>query len=244
MSRLAIITGASSGIGAALVQTAPLDVETLIGVSRRPPPRGTHHAADLADPATWPRLLCAITAALQRQPQDAVLLHFAGTIDPPGAVATVAPDAVAQALTLNAVAGPVIATGFLQACAAADVPAVVVLCSSPAASAARPGAAHYCVGKAAQETWTRVAAQEQRAARAAARVLAVVPWGVDTPMVRSAIDAGPELPLGEVLRARAARGELADPLDTAREIWALVQDAEAADVTDVGAVPASTPTQT
>jgi NAD(P)-dependent dehydrogenase (short-subunit alcohol dehydrogenase family) len=237
MSRLAIITGASSGIGAALTRTAPADVGVILGVSRRPPPRGTHHAADLADPATWPPLLDAVGAALRERPAAAMLLHFAGTMEPTGPVAAVAPGAVADALTLNAVAGPFLAGGFLQACAAAGVPATVVLCSSPAAGAPRPGAAPYCAGKAALETWARVAAQEQREAGHAARVLAVVPWGVDTPMVRAAMDAGPELPLGATFRARAARGELADPLHTAREIWALV-DGDAEDVTAVGAVPA------
>jgi NAD(P)-dependent dehydrogenase (short-subunit alcohol dehydrogenase family) len=238
MSRLAIITGASSGIGAALTQTAPPDVDALVGVCRRPPPRGRHHATDLGDPASWAPLLGAIEAAVAQGPSAAVLLHFAGTMEPTGSVVAVTPDDVAGALTLNAVAGPVLGAGFLQACAAAGVPATVVLCSSPAASAARPGAAHYCAGKAALETWARVAAQELQLAGSSARVLAVVPWGVDTPMVRAAMAAGPDLPLAEVFRTRAARGELADPLDTAREIWALV-DGDAEPVTAVGAVPAS-----
>jgi NAD(P)-dependent dehydrogenase (short-subunit alcohol dehydrogenase family) len=236
MSRLVIITGASSGIGAALAQTAPPDVDALIGVSRRPPPRGLHHAADLSDPASWPPLLEAVRAALERRPSGAVLFHFAGTMEPTGAVASVTPRDVAAALTLNAVAGPVLSTGFLQACAVASVPATVVLCSSPAAHGARPGAAHYCAGKAALETWARVAVEEQRLAGGPARVLAVVPWGVDTPMVRAAMDAGPDLPLAEVFRTQAARGELAHPLDTAREIWALV-DGDAEPLTAVGAVP-------
>ncbi len=237
MARLAIITGASSGIGAALTQTAPPDVDAIIGVSRRPPPRGTHHAADLADAASWPPLLRAVQAALARRPSAAALLHFAGTMEPTGHAATNEPDALARALTLNAVAGPVLGAGFLRSCAAAGIPATVVMCSSPAASAARPGAAHYCAGKAALETWARVAAEEQRLAGSPARVLAVVPWGVDTPMVRTAMDAGPDVPLAEVFRARAARGELADPADVAREIWALA-DGDAETVTAVGAIPA------
>jgi NAD(P)-dependent dehydrogenase (short-subunit alcohol dehydrogenase family) len=228
VSRLAVITGASSGIGAALTLSAPADVASLIGVARRPPPRGAHYAADLADPASWPPLLETIAVAVAEGPDAAVLLHFAGTMEPLGRVDAVAP---AAALTLNAVAGPVLAGGFLQACAAASVPATVVLCSSPAASAPRPGAAHYSAGKAALEAWARAAVAEE------ARVLTVIPWGVDTPMVRSAMDAGPELPLGAVFRDRAARGELADPLGVAREIWALVDSDSPAAVTAVGAVP-------
>jgi benzil reductase ((S)-benzoin forming) len=232
MSRLAIVTGASSGIGAALTRTVPPDVCELIGVSRRPPPRGTHHPADLADPRSWPPLLRAVDAALARGPSAALLLHFAGTMEPAGPAAAVAPDAVARALTLNAVAGPVLGSGFLRSCAATGVPATVVMCSSPAASAARPGIAHYCAGKAALEAWVRAAAEEQGPA---ARVLAVVPWGVDTPMVRATMAS--DLPLGELFRARAARGELAQPTDTARQIWALI-DAGPGTVTAVGAVPA------
>jgi benzil reductase ((S)-benzoin forming) len=238
MGRLAIITGASSGIGASLAATAPTDVDGLLGISRRPPSVGGHHAADLADPASWPQAAQRIERALQDRPSAAVLLHFAGVMEPTGPADALAPDALERALTLNAVAGPLLASGFLRACADLDVHATVVLCSSPAASAVRTGIAHYCAGKAALETWARVVAEEQRGRPEPARVVTVVPWGVDTPMVRSAMAAGDDVPLAAAFRTRAAGGELADPDDTAREIWAFVDaDPPTGAVAVVGAVP-------
>jgi NAD(P)-dependent dehydrogenase (short-subunit alcohol dehydrogenase family) len=237
--RWVCITGASSGIGAALARTAPPDVERILAVCRRRPPAGEHHAADLADPATWPALGRRFDAALCDRPSAAVLLHFAGTTDPVGPADAVASAQLRDALMLNAVAGPLLGSQFLAACAAASVPATVVLCSSPAASVARAGVAHYGAGKAALEHWVRAAADEQAGRPRPARVLAVVPWGVDTPMVRAAMEVDEEtLPLAAVFRDRARRGELAEAQSTAREIWSLVDAADPpATVTAVGAVP-------
>ena len=108
---------------------------------------------------------------------------------------------------------------FLDACRRAEVPATIVMCSSPAATSPRAGAAQYCAGKAALEQWTRAVALEQ----SEAVVFSVVPYGVDTPMVRAAMATpADELPLGELFRAAAAADRLARPQDVAREIWALV----------------------
>ena len=59
----------------------------------------------------------------------------------------------------------------------------------------------------------------------AVRALAVVPYAVDTPMVREVIgktEGAP--PIAAILRAAAERGELASADGTAAEIWRLVVD--------------------
>jgi hypothetical protein len=72
------------------------------------------------------------------------------------------------------------------------------------------------------------------------RALAVVPYAVDTPMVRDVIaqtEGAP--PVAAVLREAAERNELASADATAAEIWQLVlEPRESGAVVPVGAVPA------
>jgi benzil reductase ((S)-benzoin forming) len=237
---LAWITGASSGIGEELARQAGAEVET-IAVSRRPSRFGIHLAADLADPASWGQVGRRIEEGLAaRAPRRALLLHCAGTMEPIGPVATVDPAAYEAAVLLNAAAGQVLGAAFLRACAAAAVPATLVLCSSPAASSPRPGAAQYSAGKAALEAWTRAVAAEYEGRPEVARILCVIPHRVDTAMVRGAMEAAAEdLPLGQFFRDSAAAGRLATPAGAARQIWDAVRgDTPSGEPIAVGAVEA------
>ena len=233
------VTGASSGIGAALACEAPPDAH-VVGIARRPPPRGEHLRADLADPVAWSAVGDDIDARLRERPARAVLLHFAGTLEPIGPSAEADVDDYAESVLLNAASGQVLGARFLRACAREEISATVVMCSSPAATIPRAGAAQYCAGKAALEHWVRVVALEGTGRPDASVVFSVVPYGVDTPMVRAAMATPPhELPLGEVFRAAAAADRLARPQDVAREIWALVEAPPApGSSVPVGAVPA------
>lgn len=98
---------------------------------------------------------------------------------------------------------------------------------------------HYSAGKAALEQWTRAVAVEQLTAARPGRVLSVVPYAVDTPMVRAAMEEPAEtLPVGQFFRDAAAAGALADPVTTAREIWGLIDaGVEQGAAIAVGAVP-------
>lgn len=224
MANVIWITGASSGIGAALARTAPPDAR-VIGVSRRPSAAGESVLADLADPLAWTELCRHISEVLDvERPDHAMLLHFAGAASPMGPATAADDDAYRDAVLLNAAAGQVLGTRFLTACKQTDVPATVVMCSSPAATTPRVGMTHYSAGKAALELWTRATALEQALLIRPAAVFCVVPYGVDTPMVRAAMEQPPEdLPLGEIFRSAAAEGRLADPIATAHEIWELIE---------------------
>jgi short-subunit dehydrogenase len=238
MTTVVVITGASSGIGAALARTAPYDAARVIGVSRRVPPCGEHLAADLADPGVWAAVAERVGDAVAGADVDAaVLLHFAGVGTPYGRADGAPLGEYAASVLLNAAAGPVLGTAFLQACRRRGTPATVVMCSSPAAATPMPGMSHYGAGKRALEYWTAAVAAEH--AGGDARVLAVVPFPVDTPRVRDVIEQPPEVqPVAAVLRAAADDGALASAEDTAAEIWRLVvDDGHAGEVVPVGAVP-------
>ena len=85
MSIVVWISGASSGIGAALAASVPYEGARVIGISRRPPAVGEHVEADLSDPASWPRVAQHFADVLARADVgSAVFLHMAGIASPVG----------------------------------------------------------------------------------------------------------------------------------------------------------------
>jgi NAD(P)-dependent dehydrogenase (short-subunit alcohol dehydrogenase family) len=234
------ITGASSGIGAGLAQLAP-EGTRVIGISRRPGANSEHLAADLGDPANWDTVTREIESMLDAErPGKAIFLHFAGVIGPIGPTRSVDLDEYRSSVLLNSASGQVLGAAFIAACAKREIPATVVMCSSPGAHTAHEGIAPYGAGKVAQEHWARAAALALGGNTAQGNIFSVIPWGVDTAMVREAMGSPSEvLPLGEMFRTAAAEDRLADPLDVAREIWGLVSSSETEPgaAIDVGAVP-------
>jgi NAD(P)-dependent dehydrogenase (short-subunit alcohol dehydrogenase family) len=241
MDRTIWITGASSGIGAELIRSVPAGSRA-IGVSRRPSAAGEHFAADLAEPAAWDALTSSFEAVLEADPpQEAMLLHFSGAVGPLGPIAAADPAAYRACVMLNAAAGQVLGGAFIAACARRAIAATIVICSSPGARNPQLGLSAYGSGKAALEQWARAAALDQEDAAVPIKVFSVVPYGVDTEMVKEVMEA-PDLPLGERFRAAAAEGKLASPASVAREVWELIfsDDVAAGDAIDVGAVPGKT----
>lgn len=232
------ISGASSGIGAALAASVPYEGARLIGISRRPPAHGEHVEADLANPGAWPTIAGHIQTVLDRHRYDAaVFLHMSGVATPIGPVVDADPDAYTRAVLLNTASGQVLGKAFLDACRNSGTPATLVLCSSPAAAMPVYGASHYGAGKSALQYWAAAVATETEGW---ARIFSVVPYAVDTPMVRTTIAQPPgATPVAEHLRAAAERGDLATPEATAAQIWDLVlDDTTHGSAVPVGAVPA------
>jgi benzil reductase ((S)-benzoin forming) len=232
------ISGASSGIGAALAESVPYRDARLFGISRRPPAVGEHIEADLSQPATWPRIAAHFEEVLgRRDASSAVFLHMSGIGTPAGPAADTELEAYTAAVLLNSASGQVLGKAFLTACQRNGTRATLVLCSSPAAASAVFGVSHYSAGKAALQYWAAATATE---VEGWAKVFSVVPFAVDTPMVRETIALPPGVtPIGDKLRQAAQRGELATPEATAAEIWGLALDATThGTAVPVGAVPA------
>ena len=165
---------------------------------------GEHVEADLAQPAVWPAIAAHFEEVLsKRQVGEAVFLHMSGIGTPAGPVTDADLDAYTAAVLLNSASGQVLGKAFLTACRRSDTPATLVLCSSPAAVKTVPGISHYGAGKAALQFWAAAVATE---VEGWARVFSVIPFAVDTPMVRETIAHPDATPIAAHLRAAARAG--------------------------------------
>jgi benzil reductase ((S)-benzoin forming) len=229
------ISGASSGIGAALARSVPYEDARVLGISRRPPAVGEHLAADLSDVSSWSAVSQSFEAVLRDDhPERAVLLHFSGNGAPHGPIVDADPDEYARSVILGAAAGQVLGQAFLRTCRHHGVPAVLVVCSSPGALEPHRGMAHYGAGKSALLYWTAVARDEE----SGSVILAVIPWATDTPMLRDAMDQPVETnPVSGMVRAAFDAGEVATPADVAAEIWNNVVAGAPVSPLHVGIVP-------
>lgn len=224
------ITGASSGIGAALAATVPYEGAHVFDVSRSGGTSGTEHVpADLSDPAAW----AAVEAHLLAQMGDyagkrAIFVHNAGTLDPIGFAGEVRSDRYRRQALLNAAAPLALGHAFLHAVQDFTGESHLLMLSSGAATSPYPGWSAYCGGKAALDMWVRCAGLEQaeraRRGRPACRVVAVAPGVVATGM-QEQIRATAAVDFPDVGKYRELHesGALRAPEDAARGIWGLLE---------------------
>jgi NAD(P)-dependent dehydrogenase (short-subunit alcohol dehydrogenase family) len=223
---IAWVSGASSGIGQALVRHAPEGVERLIGVSRRPPEGAEHLAADLATEAGWDALAASFEAELTGGSwRLAFFFHCAATLSPMGFVGEVPADAYRREILLNAASPLVLGDAFLRAVRLGATPGVVVQISSGAARSVYLGWSGYGPSKAAVDHWVRHVGAEQDAREGLGRAIAVAPGVVATAMQEAirATDAA-DFPQVERFHALHDEGALRSPDDVAPALWRLAMD--------------------
>lgn len=227
------ITGASRGIGAALVASVPYPDAHVIDISRSgpsgPAPGGSgieHVPADLSDPAAWVAVEEHLLARLRDFAGDrAVFVHNAGTIDPIGFAGEVDSEPYRRNVLLNSAAPQALGHAFLKAVTDSGFTgeALLVMLTSGAASTPYEGWTSYSAGKAAVDMWVQAAGAEQARRGSRARVVAVAPGVVDTAMqeqLRSVDEA--DFPRVDKFVDRHASGQLTPPEEAARGIWRLV----------------------
>jgi benzil reductase ((S)-benzoin forming) len=220
------ITGASSGIGAALAETVPFGNARVIDVSRSggAPGGAEHLPADLSDPAAWAAVEAHLHAQLGGfQGKRAVFLHCAGTLEPIGFAGEVDSAAYRRNVMLNAAAPQALGHAFLAASATLRCPRYLLLISSGAAQTPYEGWSSYCAGKAAVDQWVRVVGAEQQRRPHGCHVLSVAPGVVATRMqahIRQMDEA--DFPAVAKFHELHDTGALKDPKDAARGIWALL----------------------
>lgn len=223
------ISGASSGLGAALADTQPFADAHVVDISRSGGTPGTEHLpADLADPASW----AAVEAHFHVQlggftGERAVFIHAAGTLDPIGFAGEVDSDTYRQEILLNAAAPQALGNGFLTALHASTFAgrADLVMITSGAAGGIYPGWSGYSAGKAAVDQWVRTAGAEQSERDGQCRILAVAPGTVDTDMQARIRATDPQnFPRIEKFNELHTQGGLVAPHEAARGIWAVLDD--------------------
>lgn len=232
MAKLAVLTGTSSGIGAALLPMLLDAGWRVLGLARRPAPvtheRYHHQSLDLGEPAALaayfegPFLEAYQLDACQR----VALINNAATLDPVGPLFKAGAAELARALTVN-IAAPTWLMGFFALRVAA--PLRVVNLSSGAATNAYPGWGAYCISKAGLRMASK--ALQIEAAEIAAlkgrdiRVVEYAPGVVDTAMqVVARSSKAEDFPRVQRFKDLHAQGELADPSRPAAEILDLLTE--------------------
>lgn len=226
MTELVWISGASSGIGRALVDSVPWPGARVIGISRRPVGGIEHLALDLADPASWDRVADSFATELATFHGDRVVfVHAAGTVSPMGFAGEVATPAYLANVLLNSASPQVLGHLFLSAVASSPARRHLVMITSGAARSVYPGWSSYGAAKAAVDQWVRNVGAEQHARHGdrGVQVLAVAPGTVDTDMqalIRQTEEE--QFPQRQKFLDLYAAAKLASPGDVAEKMWRLL----------------------
>jgi len=221
---LVFVTGGSSGIGRAMIDTLPFPDARVLNFARRSAPGSEHVAVDLADPAQWQRVAAVFESALRDFEGDRVVfVHAAGTLTPIRFAGEGDAADYQRNVLLNSAAPQVLGDAFLRALRATQAPADLLFIGSGASKSVYEGWSGYCAGKAAVDHWTRTVGAEQARRGARRRILCVAPGVVATPM-QAAIRETPPRDFPDVERFVALHqdGALREPIAVARELWAIL----------------------
>ncbi|MBO9355831.1 SDR family oxidoreductase [Bordetella petrii] len=228
---IAILTGASRGIGAALARGLARPGTRLVTLARRADPDLAAHAqargatleqiqVDLSDLQAAAQTAERIAAALPRDAGRYLLINNAGTVQPVAAAAGLTDGpAIAAAFNLNVSAVMLLTARFVAAVQGLQAPRRVLNISSGAGRNPNAGWGVYCATKAALDMYTRVLNQEQGAA--GVRAVALAPGIVDTGMQETIRASDPaSFPALAKFQEFHATGKLAAPADVAARILA------------------------
>ncbi len=237
---LVFVSGASSGIGLALVESVPWSPARVFDLSRRGAPGTLHVKADLADPASWLEAAAVFEREIHGYAGERVVfVHSAGTLEPMGFAGEVDASAYTRQVLLDSAAPQVLGDAFLRAARGTEAPCQLVMISSGAARSVYQGWSAYGAGKAGMDQWVRTTGAEQERRGGRCRVLAVAPGVIATDMQRQ-IRSMSEVDFPEVehFRTLEAEGVLRAPADAARDLWGLVsrdlENGAVVDLRDVG----------
>ncbi|MCD0504965.1 SDR family oxidoreductase [Bordetella petrii] len=228
---IAILTGSSRGIGAALARGLAKPGTRLITLARRADPALAQHAqaqgaeleqiqVDLSDLHAAAQAAERIAAALPRDARRYLLINNAGTVQPVAAAGELADgQAIAAAFNLNVSAVMLLTARFIDAVQGLQADRRVLNISSGAGRNPNAGWGVYCATKAALDMYTRVLKQEQ--GPDGVRAVALAPGIVDTDMQETIRASDPaSFPALAKFQEFHATGKLAAPAAVAENILA------------------------
>ena len=228
--RLAIVTGTSSGIGAALARALLEQGWSVVGMARRDAGfdnlRYRHVAVDLGDLDALHQAAEGVLSPLLSEDRwkRVALVNNAAVSGEAKGLEDVEPEALQRLLAVNTVA-PVYLMGLVARVTPPAAALRIVNVSSGAAVRAFPGLGDYCSSKAALRMAGMALAAELDSElrpggrRENAAVFSYEPGVVDTPMqTASRARSLEEFPWGQPFKDFAAQGLLAKPEDVIGEI--------------------------
>lgn len=232
---VAIVTGASQGLGLALAQGLIAPNTHLITLSRTPNQGLTDQAAnagctlqqvavDLSDPAQFERLVQPVITALPRTAKHYFLFNNAGVVEPIGlAPALDNLVAISHAYALNVASVIALTAVFLQTTAPLAADHRIVNISSGAGRKPMPGWGVYCATKAALDMYTQVLQSENHNVR----VVSLAPGVLDTGMQNTIRQTNTDdFPAVEHFVQLHETGQLATPQVIALAILNFINSAE------------------
>ena len=228
---LAIITGTTKGIGAALRDVLAADANNLVITLSRAattvPANATttiNFNLDVSDLGAIEAVFAAVTARISDQKFDrALLINNAGVVSPVGAFDQISAAETGHNLIVNLAAPMILAQLFALSTRQIATQRLIVNISSGAAKRAVAGWSAYCAAKAGLEMATRVAALEASTLDPTLSICSLAPGVVDTDM-QAFIRGTNKKHFPDVARFQAmkADGALRDAHTVATEIIALV----------------------
>ena len=223
---LAIVTGTTKGIGAALRDVLAADANNLVITLSRAPSSASpcNVNLDVGDLAAIEPAFAAVVARIgERHFDRAVLINNAGVVAPVGGFDRISAADTGHHLIVNLAAPMILSRLFANATRALAGKRLIVNISSGAAKRAVAGWSAYCAAKAGLAMATRVAALEASVDDPALSICSLAPGVVDTAM-QGLIRAADAKDFPDVSRFRAmkADGKLRDAHVVAADIAALI----------------------
>ncbi len=225
---LHVVTGASRGLGAALVRQLLREGHVVAAAARGPAPDGLEGAQaarlhwtsiDLGDPDAAQGWIVRATDAHPDR-DGAVLILNAGVLEPVLPVASLEAAALDAHMCLNLLSPMLVAAGFLRATASSQSIRRILAVSSGAARRGIPHWAAYCAAKSGLDGFVR-ALNAEAGADGPVRAVSLAPGVIDTAM--QATVRGIEAPARERFLKLHADGQLAAPEDAAASLLAYLR---------------------
>lgn len=224
---LYIITGASKGLGKALVKTLIKNPNhKVIGVSRSTIPSTSnykHVSIDLADLSALQNALPEILPVGDFD--KLVLINNAGWIGEIAPIGKLDPEGINAIHQINIVVPTILMNTFVSNYKGLEARKTVINISSGAAGKAVDGWSGYCASKAALNQMTLVADAESKLYNYGIRYYALSPGIIDTPMQEDIRSAEREnFSQIEKFRNFKSQNELSSPEDTAKKVLYLIEN--------------------